>query len=132
MGLFDPEEKQVDPPKEEKKTKATWKIIRTIAGKNVLVEYQRGDEVNRVLIPLKAIDKVTDGVLDAGLQYGLKWSKVIEGADKKLESELHQAGIYTKEDFITLGPAARSVLKNRELDFGTALNDINKFTKDGG
>jgi len=131
MGLFDPEEKESE-FKEEKKTKSTWKIIRTIAGKTVLVEYERGDEVNRVLIPLKTLDKVTDSVLDAGVQYGLKWSKVIEGADKKIESELHRVGIYTREDFITLGMAARSVLKSRELDFGTALKDINKLTKDGG
>ena len=131
MGLFD-EQEEVKEPREEKKTKATWRIIRTIAGKNVLIEYERGDEVNRVLIPLKTLDKVTDSVLDAGAQYGLKWAKVIEGADKKLESELHQAGIYTKEDFIKNGLAARSVLKQRELDFGTALKDINKFTKDGG
>ena len=131
MGLFDPEEKESE-FKEEKKTKSTWKIIRTIAGKNVLVEYARGDEINRVLIPLKSLDRVTDSTLDAGVQFGLKWSKVIEGADKHIESELHRAGIYTREDFITLGPAARSVLKQRELDFGTALKDINKLTKDGG
>ncbi len=128
MDIFDKKE----PENEEQKLKGklSWKVIRTIV-KTVLVEYKHGDIVNRVVLPIKAIqDTVTDNVLFSGIQYGLSWARIIKGADTKIENELRAAGIYTKEDFIKLHHSARGVLKMHKLEYGEALKNINK--KDGG
>ena len=136
MGLFDNEPKPEEVKEEKPKKAASWRVIRTIFGKSILIEYKRGDEVNRVTLPLKAVtpvEKITDSVLDTGVQYGLKWSKVIDGADKKVENELRKVDVWTLEDFIKKGSSVRMILKTAGLDYGQALQDINKFmNKDGG
>jgi len=134
MGLknmFSQDEPEIIPEKKTGKSLA-WKTIRTM-GKNILIEYQKGDIINRVILPVKAVTAtMTEGALETGVQYGLAWARVL-GADSKLENDLRKAGIWDRADFIRLHQAARGILKIHKVDYAKAMQDINKFNKkDGG
>lgn len=84
--------------------------------KSVLVEYGSRDRVERVVVPVKSIqkDKVSVADLEAGIPYGLDFSslEIPKVSIDDLIGALHQHGVWNKEDVLQNHQAALSTLQS--------------------
>lgn len=101
-------------------------------GGSCLVEWVAGGEAHRAFIPPEAWapEGVTATVLERGVPYGVPWQDIrLPGGDlpAALARELHNAGIWTRQDLVRNQRAAMGAV---QAALGLHLGALNRFAHD--
>lgn len=93
---------------------------------SALVEFTKGDKLQRVTVPLSDIQEgqVSDYKLKMGIPYGIEWSSLIrlQATSDDLQENLRKAGIWTGEDARKNAQRTLGVLqKTYGVDLGVIL-----------
>ena len=77
--------------------------IISVNDRSAVVEWPAGETLQRAIVPAEMLrrDEVEDGVLAAGIPWGVPWEEVMpttKGADVTVANALRQYGFWTAQD----------------------------------
>lgn len=95
-------------------------------GQSALVEYIENGQLERRIVLANDIHdgQVNEYNINLGVQYGLKWSKLItlQATSEDLEQNLRRVGIWTGEDALTnVEKLLSAIQRTYKVDLGVLL-----------
>ena len=107
------------------------RVIKSL-GKAVVVSYVKNQTEHRVILPASSVtgDTLAESLLLSGIPYGIQWGKLditITASLAAVEKELHNADVWTIEDFMSKPQAVNGAIKAAlSLDYVALLTAATK------